>query len=248
MLNTEKRLHFLNFKLIQNTLDFKKNQKKPLDCIYSRNLVWVKFLKDVFSHLHRHPLSIPKRNDAVKRNSLEEGILSFYLFTERIQRRKLPSKEQLPIYSMSAHKTRSNEFSCNTAVVHVESSFVLFPKRFLLFSFHSDYLKFPFPSSSLTSKETLKVYTSLSGVGRTKSFTWSDACLEERLKAVEKLYKIRLTCRKAKSLTVWSSIRVFFNCEAFEGQKSPASYIEHKSCQMYHKALNTTCSLTKPFQ
>lgn len=55
------------------------------------------------------------------------------------------------------------------------------------------YLKFPLPSSSLTSKETVKVNTSLSGVGTRLSFTPSDACLEERLNAVEKLYKIRLT-------------------------------------------------------
>lgn len=87
---------------------------------------------------------------------------------------------------------------------------MFFSKRFLLFPFHTDYLKFPFPSSSLTSKETLKVYTSLSGVGRTKSLTWSDACLEERLNAVEKLYKIRLTCRKAKELLVLSKIKEYF--------------------------------------
>lgn len=58
--------------------------------------------------------------------------------------------------------------------------------------FRYSHLKFPFPSSSFTSKETLKVNTSLSGVGMIESLT-SDTCLEERLNAVQKLYKILLT-------------------------------------------------------
>lgn len=126
-----------------------------------------------------------------------------------------------------------------------------FPKRFLLCPFHSDYLKFPFPSSSLTSKETLKVYTSLSGVGRTKSFTWSDACLEERLNAVEKLYKIRLTCRKAKSLIFWSEIKVFLmrHCDVSEGQKITCllywtQIMPHVPQSTQHHMFN----ITKPFQ
>lgn len=146
---------------------------------------------------------------------------------------------------MSAYEKRSSEFCCNTVVVHVQGSCVLFPKTFLLFPFHSDYLKFPFPSSSLTSKETLKVYTSLSGVGRTKSFTWSDACLEERLNAVEKLYKIRLTCRKAKPLIFWRKTRVFLmrHRDVFEGHKIPCllhwtQIMPHGTQSTQHHVLN----------
>jgi len=49
-------------------------------------------------------------------------------------------------------------------------------------------LKFPLPSSSLTSRETVKVKTSLSGEsGNTVSRMSVAAAFEDRLKAVEKL-------------------------------------------------------------
>lgn len=48
-------------------------------------------------------------------------------------------------------------------------------------------LKFPLPSSSLTSRETVKVKTSLSGESGNTESRMSVAAFEDRLKAVEKL-------------------------------------------------------------
>lgn len=48
-------------------------------------------------------------------------------------------------------------------------------------------LKFPFPSSSLTSNETVKVKMSLSGERGNAESRMSVAAFDERLKAVEKL-------------------------------------------------------------
>lgn len=48
-------------------------------------------------------------------------------------------------------------------------------------------LKFPLPSSSLTSRETVKVKTSLSGESGKAESRISVAAFEDRLKAVEKL-------------------------------------------------------------
>lgn len=48
-------------------------------------------------------------------------------------------------------------------------------------------LKFPLPSSSLTSRETVKVKTSLSGESGNAESCMSVAAFDERLKAVEKL-------------------------------------------------------------
>lgn len=83
------------------------------------------------------------------------------------EKKKVKTEQQLSTYSKSTNGKKSNEFHRNIGVVNFASMHD--SEKSLLF--HSAYLKFPFPSSSLTSKETLKVYTSLSGVGRTKSLT-----------------------------------------------------------------------------